>query len=488
MSTFGTPILILAGGKGSRLGPLTVHRAKPSVPFGGRYRIVDFVLSNLRNSGYQRIYVLTQYMAHSLIRHLTRNWGSATGLFLEIAPAQMRKGEFWYRGTADAVYQNLNLIEETARPNVGIFSGDHIYKFAIDQMEAYHDEVHADLTVAAYPVPRSEAHQFGVIQVDDQGRIVGFQEKPADPTPIPGDPNTCLVSMGNYFFRCDVLRQALLTEVRQKAPGFDFGKNVIPRLLDQGGAVYAYDFATNRIPGEPDGARPYWRDVGTIDSYFQANIDLRSPLPTLNLYNREWRIRAAHRNYPPARFVRHGEKGSAAQSINSLICEGSIVSSATLHQVLLGYDCFVHAGSTTEDSVLLSGCDVGADARMRMVLFDKNCSVAPGAEIGYDDEADRARFPFISEGGVIVLPKGTHVPRQGPIVFAHDMADMLESDPATREAMSRIEYTVSERSRRSHHSAGPRYQRFGPGALSGMGRVIEPGDEDAPEPAAPAEG
>jgi glucose-1-phosphate adenylyltransferase len=453
-------VMIMAGGKGSRLGPLTTHRAKPSVPFGGRYRIIDFVLSNFVNSGYRRIYILTQYMASSLIKHLNRNWHlSGINEFIEIVPAQMRVGEHWYRGTADAVFQNLNLVRDSRADHVAVFGGDHIYKLEASQMEAHHVATGADLTIAAYPLPREEAHQFGVIEVDDSGRIIGFQEKPADPATIPGQPDKCLVSMGNYFFKSDVLQRVLIEDAHDTSSSHDFGKNVIPALLASGHKLMTYDFATNRIPGEPDGALPYWRDVGTIDSYVRANMELRSPLPALNIYNRKWRIRTAQRDYPPARFVRHAGRPSS-DVVDALVCEGSIVQSAVLEKVVLGYDCFVHAGATIEDGVLLSGCDIGEDAVLKNVLFDKNCSVAPGARIGVDPDEDARRFPFRTESGVIVLPKGTFVPAEGPIQLAYDIADMLCADPATVDQMeaTRGGWIAAERDRHSYDSAGPRYR------------------------------
>lgn len=459
-----TPVMVLAGGKGSRLGPLTTHRAKPGVPFGGRYRIIDFVLSNFLNSGYRRIFVLTQYMAHSLIRHLTRNWSTHSGMFLEVAPAQMRKGDFWYRGTADAIYQNLHVLAESGAPNVAVFGGDHIYKFDVAQMERYHVDTQADLTVAVYPVPKEEASRFGVIQVDDAWRIVGFQEKPKENAKtIPGQPGMCLVSMGNYLFKNRVLEEQCRWVVESEGTSFDFGHDIVPHLVGTGAKVMAYDFTKNKILGEPDDAGPYWRDVGTIESYFDANMDVRSNLPALNLYNHHWRVRTAQRHYPPARFVQHGGLG-ASEVLDTLICEGSIVSSAALLRTLVGYDCFVHAGSVTVDSVLLSGCNVGAGARLRRVLADKNCSIAQGAVIGEDLAADKERFPFISESGIVVLPKGTMVPKEGPIHIAHDMADLLENDAVTRDTMRAFEgrYVVSRRDRHSHVSAGPRYRLYGP--------------------------
>ncbi len=453
-----TLVMILAGGKGSRLGPLTTHRAKPAVPFAGRYRIIDFVLSNVVNSGYRRIYVLTQYMASSLITHLSRNWHlSGIDEFIEVVPAQMRSGEHWYRGTADSVYQNLNLIHDARADHVAVFGGDHIYKVAVDQMDTAHRESGADLTIAAFPVPRAEAHQFGVMQVDATGRVIGFQEKPSDPTPIPGQPELCLVSMGNYLFRADVLRRALVEDAHRDS-AHDFGKDIIPSLLAGGARVHAYDFGTNRIPGEPSEARPYWRDVGTIDSYLLANMEVRSRLPSVNLYNRSWRIRTAQRDYPPARFVRH--PGREAPNVeDALVCEGTIVQSAAIVESLLGYDCFVRAGARVEGSLLLSGCDVGQDAVLRGVLLDKNCRIDAGAMIGVDTAADRRRFPFVSESGVVVLPKGTHVPSEGPIELAHDMVDLLLRDPATRDAMLALDgrYTTGDLDRHSFASAGPRY-------------------------------
>lgn len=462
-----TLVMIMAGGKGSRLTPLTCHRAKPSVPFGGRYRIIDFVLSNFVNSGYRRVYVLTQYMSSSLIAHLNRNWNmSGFGDFIEVVPAQMRTGEHWYRGTADSVYQNLNLIRDARPQHVCVFGGDHIYKFSINRMEAQHIDSDADLTVAAYPVPRAEASQFGVIQVDASGRIIGFQEKPDDPAPIPGDPEHCLVSMGNYIFKREILEDALINDDRDDSSRHDFGHNIIPKLVAGGANVRTYDFSKNIIPGDPQGSTPYWRDVGTVDSYFQANMELRSALPAINLYNRSWPIRSAQRNYPPVRFVRHAGY-SAADVEDSLICEGSIISSAALYQTMLGYDCFIHAGATLTGSILLSGCDIGSGATLHKVLMDKNCTVAPGASIGQDPDEDRLRFPFITPSGIVVLPKGTHVPVDGPVQFSYDMVELMCKDPSTREQMAMFEgrYGISNRGRHSHESAGPRYEKFGPGGV-----------------------
>ncbi len=457
------PAMIMAGGRGSRLIPLTCHRSKPAVPFGGRYRIIDFVLSNFINSGYRQIYVLTQYMASSLIKHLSHNWHiSAPGEFIEVVPAQMRMGEFWYRGTADAVYQNINLVRDSRAEHIAVFGGDHIYMFDVSQMEDAHLRRDADLTVAAIPVPQSEASAFGIIDVDDKGRIIGFVEKPKNPPTIPGRPGWSLVSMGNYIFRCGVLEEALIEDAGDESSKHDFGRNIIPRLVDQGASVYAYDFATNRIPGGSEDAQPYWRDVGSVENFFDANMDLRARLPSLDIYNRSWPIRTASRAYPPARFVKASADSDPVLLDDSLVCEGSIITGATLHESMLGYDCFVHAGSEVSNAVALSGCDIGAGAKLNRVLLDKNCRVDPGAEIGLDEEADMERFPFISDTGIVVLPKGTHVPATGPVQFAHDVEFLLRKDPDAQCIMEEFsgKYSVSEADRHSHQSAGPRYFEY----------------------------
>jgi glucose-1-phosphate adenylyltransferase len=460
-----TLVMIMAGGKGSRLGPLTIHRSKPGVPFAGRYRIIDFVLSNFVNSGYRRIYVLTQYMSSSLIKHLSRNWRlSGFGEYIEVVPAQMRLGEFWYRGTADAVFQNLNLVRDARAEHVAVFGGDHIYKMAVDQMEDQHRDRAADLTVAAFPVPAKEASAFGIIDVDERGRIVGFVEKPKNPPEMPGRPGWSLVSMGNYIFRREVLER-----VFNDANGgsrHDFGRDVIPKLVADGSRVFVYDFAQNRIPGEPEGAEPYWRDVGTIDSYFTSNMELRARLPALDLYNRQWRIRSAQRDYPPARFVRSSPTGDPCEVIDSLVCEGSIISSAVVHESVVGYDCFIHAGAAVRDSVILSGCDIGAGSKLTRVLLDKNCKIEPGCVIGDDPQADAERFPFVTESGIVVVPKGTLVPAKGPCVLANDVAELLGNDPELADKLEPGTFVVSMQSRHSYDSAGPRFKKYAGDTLS----------------------
>ena len=459
-----TAVMIMAGGRGSRLGPLTCHRSKPAVPFGGRYRIVDFVLSNFVNSGYRRIFVLTQFMATSLIKHLNRNWRlSGLGEFVEIVPAQMRMGEFWYRGTADAVCQNLNLIRDERAEHVAVFGGDHIYLFAIDQMDAYHRDTGADVTVATIAVPQSQTRNFGIIEVDENWRIRRFLEKPEVGPEIPGKPGYCLASMGNYFFKAAALESILMDDYDDEASSHDFGHNILPKLVAAGGHVQAYDFTTNSIPYEPEGMLPYWRDVGTIESYFDANMELRARLPAMNVYNRHWRIRTAQRDYPPARFVRASEHGTSCAVDDSLVCEGTIVVSSTLREVVVGYDTFIHPGCIVEESVIFSGCDIGDGARLRRVLMDKNCTVEPGAVIGEDLAADRERFPFVSDTGIVVLPKGTVVPKEGPVQLAYDVEAMLRQDPNERAVLEAFtgRFTVSDRDRHSYESAGPRLHETG---------------------------
>ena len=457
--------MIMAGGKGSRLGPLTVHRSKPGVPFAGRYRIIDFVLSNFVNSGYRRIYVLTQYMSSSLIKHLNRNWRlSGFGEYIEVVPAQMRLGEFWYRGTADAVYQNLNLVRDARASHVAVFGGDHVYKCSVDQMDAFHRDNHADLTVAAFPVPKAEASAFGIIDVDPRGRIINFVEKPKDPPEMPDRPGWSLVSMGNYIFRREVLERVLMDDGGKPASRHDFGRDIIPRLVAEGARVFVYDFAKNQIPGESEGVAPYWRDVGTIDSYFTANMEIRARVPALDLYNRQWRIRSAQRDYPPVRFVRAGENFGPAEVDDSLICEGSIIASALVRETVMSYDCFVHAGAEVHDSIILSGCDIGRGAKLRRVLLDKNVHIEPGCTIGFDPNHDRERFPFVTESGIVLVPKGTVVPAHGPCVLANDMAELIGNEPDLLAQLRPGTFVVSMQSRHSYESAtGPRFKKFAGG-------------------------
>jgi glucose-1-phosphate adenylyltransferase len=400
-------------------------------------------------------------MSSSLIKHLSRNWRlSGFGEYIEVVPAQMRLGEFWYRGTADAVYQNLNLVRDARAKHVAVFGGDHVYKFDVSQMEAAHRDRDSDLTVAAFPVPVHEASAFGIIDVDADGRIVGFIEKPKHPPEMPGRPGWSLVSMGNYLFKREVLERVLLDDGGKPSSRHDFGRDIIPRLVSEGARVCVYDFAQNHIPGEPEGSVPYWRDVGTIDSYFTSNMELRARVPALDLYNRSWRIRSAQRDYPPARFVRAGEGFGTAEVDDSLICEGSIIASASVRETVLSYDCFVHAGAEIRDSVILSGCDIGRGARLRRVLLDKNCKVEPGCVIGDDPAYDRERFPFVTESGIVVVPKGTLIPAKGPIVLANDVAELMGNEPELLAQLRPGTFVVSNLNRHSYDSAGPRFKKY----------------------------
>jgi glucose-1-phosphate adenylyltransferase len=456
-----TLAMIMAGGKGSRLGPLTLHRSKPAVPFAGRYRIIDFVLSNFVNSGYRRIYMLTQYMASSLIKHLSRNWRlSGFGEYIEVVPAQMRLGEFWYRGTADAVYQNLNLVRDARPAQVCVFGGDHVYKFAVDQMDLFHRANHADLTVAVFAVPRAEAHQFGCLHVDERGRIIAFVEKPANPPAMPGRPDWSLVSMGNYVFKGDVLTRVLVEDAADPASRHDFGKDIIPRLLAAGARVFAYDFGASRVPGDP----PTPSRTGATSGRSTATS---TPTWSCGRGCRRWTCTtgaggsaSAQRDYPPARFVRAGEGEPLAELDDSLVCEGSIVASARLRSVVLGYDCFIHAGTELAESVVLSGCDIGAGCKLRRVILDKNCKIEPGTVIGYDLEADRERLPFVTDSGIAVFPKGTVVPAHGPAVLANDVAELIDNDPELRNQLKPGTFAIAMHGRHSYDSAGPRFQRF----------------------------
>ncbi|MGE0710608.1 MAG: glucose-1-phosphate adenylyltransferase family protein [Planctomycetota bacterium] len=432
-----TPLIVLAGGRGARLGPLTAQRAKPAVPFAGRYRIIDFVLSNAANSGYSRVYVLTQFMAHSLIQHLGRTWGPGSGLELQVVPAQQQRGEHWYRGTADAVYQTLPILNGLPCEHVGVFGGDHVYLGELDRMERFHQRTGADLTVAAFTVPRAEAGGFGVIDVDPGGRILGFREKPREWARDAEGPETCPASMGNYFFRAPLLAAALEELAADESAGHDFGHDLIPRLVARGARVYAYDFAADARVGA---AAPYWRDVGTIQTYFQAHLDLLAAEPALDLADPAWPLRTAPRCAPPARLG--ATVSGLATLARSLVCEAAVVEEASLSESVLGVGCRVREGADLHQCLLLDGCEVGADARLRRLLLDKNSTVAAGAEVGVDPERDLERFPFVTCDGVVVVPKGSHLPRRGPLVLARDMAQRLEQDPALRELL-RDRYAVA---------------------------------------------
>jgi glucose-1-phosphate adenylyltransferase len=397
--------IVLAGGKGTRLSPLTKERAKPAVPFGGKYRIVDFVLSNFINSGIYSIYVLTQFRSQSLLQHLAEGWQFGSLLhnqFIIPVPAQMRnEEEAWYQGTADAIYQNINLIEQAHPDLVAIFGGDHIYRMNIASMIEYHVAKRADVTVAAIPTPKRHAVEFGVIETSDDGHVLGFHEKNPDAPTMPGNPTHVFASMGNYVFSTKTLIELLNQDAQRPDSHHDFGKDILPRLAGCG-EIFAYDFQTNRIPGERPDAEPYWRDVGTIDAYYEANMDLRSVSPALNLYNRKWPLRSASYSDPPAKFT-FDEANRRGQAIDTIVSGGCILSGGIVRNSVLGRGVRVHAAAMVEDCVILDNCDIGRRAKVRRAILDKNVVVPEDAIIGYDMEADRARGYHVTDSGIVVV-------------------------------------------------------------------------------------
>ncbi len=399
---------VLAGGKGTRLAPLTKERAKPAVPFGGRYRIVDFVLSNLLNSGIFSIYVLVQFKSQSLLQHLREGWevsGLLKNNFIIPVPAQMRSHhEDWYRGTADAIHQNINLIEQADPHLVVIFGADHIYRMNIRQMVEFHVEKRASATIAAIPVEKEYASEFGVIEIAGDGSILGFHEKRVDAPTMPDDPTRVFASMGNYVFSTDLLVRELYADAQNPNSSHDFGKDILPSLIGRAD-MYAYDFQTNRIPGDPIGSPVYWRDVGTLDAYYEASMDLRAVSPELNLYNRQWPLRTAGYSDAPAKFV-FDQDGRRGMSLDSIVAGGSIISGGIVKGSIVGRGVRVHTGASVEDSVLFDNCDIGRHAKVRRAILDKNVKVPEGAQIGYDLEADKKKY-FVTESGIVVL-EGHH--------------------------------------------------------------------------------
>lgn len=390
--------MIMAGGKGERLYPLTRERSKPAVPFGGRHRIIDFVLSNLVNSELFSIYVLVQYRSQSLIEHLRLAWrttGILSHAFVAVVPPQMRTGGAWYRGTADAVLQNLNLIDDFQPQLVAVFGADHIYRMDINQMIAFHLEHEADVTVAARPVPVAEASSFGVLGVDGDGRVTDWAEKPARPRAMPGDPARTLVSMGNYIFSREPLADVLLIDAR-RSTDHDFGRSIIPEMVPTG-RVFAYDFQDNQVPGVTPREEPaYWRDVGSIESYWDAHMDLLGESPRFDLDNRQWPIQAGAWPGPPARLL-------GGDIENALVAEGSVVVRASIKNSILGRDVFVGEGACIEDSIVMDGTRVGKGAVVRRAIIDRFNTVED--RIGVDPAEDRARF-FVDRSGLVVVPRG----------------------------------------------------------------------------------
>ena len=401
-------VMILAGGEGKRLFPLTRDRAKPAVPFGGRYRIIDFVINNFINSGFYKLKILTQYKSDSLNQHIARSWpvSSILGQYIDLVPAQMRTDGHWYQGTADAVFQNLTHIYDENPKHVCVFGGDHIYRMDVSQMMRFHKKQNAELTISAIPIPIEEAHEFGIIEVDDEWRLTGFQEKPqTKPKSIPGKPDMCLASMGNYIFETKNLIEEVKNDSTDKNSSHDFGKNIIPKMLEEGKRVYVYDFSQNEYTGMSDSERGYWRDVGSIDSYWQANMDLLDYEPELNLYSQDWPLRTYNHNFPPAKFL--WEEGDrVGMATNSMVSEGCIISGGSISRCVLSPNVRINSFSNVTDSILMENVNVGRYSEIKKAIIDKNVDIPPYTKIGFNQEEDKARGFIISAGGVTVVPKG----------------------------------------------------------------------------------
>ncbi|NEE00541.1 glucose-1-phosphate adenylyltransferase [Phytoactinopolyspora halotolerans] len=396
--------IVLAGGEGKRLMPLTADRAKPAVPFGGSYRLIDFVLSNLVNGEIDRICVLTQYKSHSLDRHISVTWRMSTilGQYVTPVPAQQRLGPRWYQGSADAIHQSVNLIHDERPDHVIVFGADHVYRMDPRQMLEAHIASGMDATVAGIRVPREGASAFGIIHTSDGHKIDAFLEKPADPPGLPDDPKSCFASMGNYVFTADALIEALRVDADDPSSSHDMGGNIIPMMVAKGAAA-VYDFAGNDVPGSTDRDRGYWRDVGTLDAYHESHMDLVSVVPIFNLYNDEWPILTSHPQLPGAKFV---EGGHARESI---VAPGSILSGCLVDHSVLSPGTFIMEGAAVSRAVVLDRVRVGARATIRDAILDKDVVVRDGATVGVDKEADRARGFTVTAGGITAVGKGTVV-------------------------------------------------------------------------------
>ena len=410
--------IVLAGGKGTRLFPLTRERAKPAVPFGGKYRIIDFVLSNFVNSGIYSIYVLTQFRSQSLLQHLSEGWqfsGLLKTHFITNVPAQMRsETESWYQGTADAIFQNINLIEQSDPHLIAIFGADHIYRMNIAGMIDFHMSTSSEVSVAAIPVARHHAVEFGVIETAADGRIMGFHEKNPNAPTMPGDSSRVYVSMGNYIFSTGTLLDLLNEDAKNPSSHHDFGRDILPKLAGKC-PMYAYNFETNRIPGDVEDSVPYWRDVGTIDAYYEANMDLNHVKPDLNLYNREWPVRSTSYPDPPAKFV-FDEDGRRGEALDSIVSGGCILSGGVVRKSVLGRSVRVNTGALVEGCVVMDNCDIGRRAKLRRAILDKNVRIPPDSEVGYDLEADRARGWHVTDSGIVVIGR-QHSPVEMAAMF-----------------------------------------------------------------------